>query len=124
MHPRLARTLRMFAVILVCGMMGGVIYVTSRVGTSREDIMIGLSYGLLISAAIGGFEMFASAGPLREWLASLSFTTSLLIRSVIYLAVILPIQYFDLGTHFVGLTPTGGGATSSRPSSSAACSRS
>lgn len=105
MQPRLVRTLRMFAVILVCGMIGGVLYVTSRVGTSRNDIMIGLSYGLLISAAIGGFEMFASTGPLREWLASLSFTASLLIRSVIYAAVILLIQYFDLGTRLVGLTP-------------------
>lgn len=105
MHPRLARTLRMFAVIVVSGMIGGVIYVVSRVGTSRTDIMIGLSYGLLISAAIGGFEMFASTGPLRAWLASLSFTVSLLIRSVIYAAVILPIQYFDLGARLVGLRP-------------------
>lgn len=105
MHPRLARTLRMFAVILVSGMIGGVLYVTSRLGTSRDDILIGLSYGLLISAAIGGFEMFASTGPLREALVSLSFTASLLIRSVIYAAVILLIQYFELGTRLVGLTP-------------------
>lgn len=105
MHPRLARTLRMFAVILVCGMIGGVLYVTSRLGSSRDHVLTGLSYGFLISAAIGGFEMFASTGPLREWLASLSFTASLLIRSVIYAAVILPVQYFDLGSRLVGLTP-------------------
>ena len=63
----------------------------SRIGTSSADLLMGVSYGLLISAAIGGFELFAAAGPLHAWLASLSFTASLLVRSVIYAAVILVI---------------------------------
>jgi adenylate cyclase len=105
MHPRLERTLRMFTVILVCGMAGGAIYVAARIGTSPADILMGVAYGLLISAAIGGFELFAAAGPLHGWLASLSFTASLLVRSLIYAAVILVIQYFELGSRLVGRTP-------------------
>lgn len=71
----------------------------------RDRILIGMIYGLLISGAIGTFEFLASSGPLRDWLGSLSFSASLAVRSAFYAAVIIPVQYFDLGVRIAGLTP-------------------
>jgi adenylate cyclase len=105
MDARRERKLRMFAAILIGGMVGGTIYVISRIGTAPTDILVGLTYGLLISAAIGAFEFLAASGTLYAWLSSLSFTANLLVRSAVYAAVIVCVQYFDLGVRLVGLTP-------------------
>lgn len=102
MNARLERKLRMFAGIVAGGMTGGVIYVTTHVGLSPRVIGIGVVAGVLISAAIGAFEIFSSSGPLREWFAGLPFTTSLLVRSAIYAAIIIPIQYFDVAALLAG----------------------
>lgn len=58
-------------------MLGGIIFVTVHVGFAPQQIFIGMIYGLLISAAIGTFEFFASSGPPRDWLGSLSLSASL-----------------------------------------------
>ena len=105
MDARRERKLRMFAAILIGGMVGGTIYVVSRVGTAPTDILVGLTYGLLISAAIGTFEFLAASGALHDWLSRLSFTANLLARSAVYAAIILSVQYFDLGVRLLGLTP-------------------
>jgi adenylate cyclase len=105
MDARSERKLRFFAAILGTGMLGGIVFVVVRVGFAPKQILIGMIYGLLISGAIGTFEVFASSGRLRDWLGSLSFSASLAVRSAFYAAVIIPVQYFDLGVLLAGLTP-------------------
>jgi adenylate cyclase len=105
MDARSERKLRFFTAILAAGMLGGIIFVIVHVGLAPRQILIGMIYGLLISGAIGTFEFLASSGPLRDWLGSLSFSASLAVRSAFYAAVIIPVQYFDLGVRIAGLAP-------------------
>ncbi len=105
MDARSQRKLRFFAAILSTGALGGIIFVTAHTGFSPPQLLIGIIYGVLISGAIGTFELLASSGPLRDWLGSLPFTVSLAVRSAFYAAVIIPVQYFDLGVLIAGRTP-------------------
>lgn len=105
MDARSQRKLRFLAAILSTGALGGIIFVVARVGFSPSQLAIGIIYGVLISGAIGTFELLASSGPLRDWLGSLPLTANLAIRSAFYAAVIIPVQYFDLGVLIAGLTP-------------------
>lgn len=105
MDARSQRKLRFFAAILGTGALGGIIFVVARIGFSPPQILIGIIYGVLISGAIGTFELLASSGPLRDWLGSLPFSASLAVRSAFHAAVIIPVQYFDLGVLIAGLTP-------------------
>jgi adenylate cyclase len=104
MDARSERKLRMFMTILLAGMAGGTVFVFVNVGFSPLQLLIGMIYGLLISASIGAFE-FAAAGPMRDWLGTLPFSASLAVRSAVYATVIVLIQYFELGVRIVGLTP-------------------
>lgn len=104
MDARSARKLRMFMTIVTAGMAGGIVYIFINVGFSPQHLLIGMTYGLIISAALGAFE-FAAAGPMRDWLGALPFSASLLVRSLFYAAVIVLIQYFEVGVRLVGLTP-------------------
>lgn len=105
MDARSQRKLRFLTAILSTGALGGIIFVVARVGFSPSQLVIGIIYGVLISGAIGTFELLASSGPLRDWLGSLPLTANLAIRSAFYAAVIIPVQYFDLGVLIAGLTP-------------------
>lgn len=105
MDARARRKLRMFATILIAGMTGGIVFIFLNAGVSPERLLIGMTYGLLISGAIGAFEFFSASGPVRDWFSALPFTASLALRSAVYAAVIIPIQYFELGVRIVGLTP-------------------
>lgn len=95
----------MFGTILLAGMAGGAVFIFANVGFSPSHLLIGMAYGLLISAAIGAFEIFTASGPMRDWLGALPFTASLAVRSAFYAAVIIVVQYFELGVRIVGLTP-------------------
>ena len=95
----------MFAAILIAGMIGGIVFVFARSGMSPQHLLIGVIYGLIISALIGSFEILASSGPLRDWLGGLSFTANLVVRSLVYAAVIIPLQHFELGVRLTGVTP-------------------
>ncbi len=105
MDARSQRKLRFLAAILATGALGGIIFVIAHSGFVPLQILVGIIYGVLISGAIGLFELLASSGPLRDWLGSLPFTVSLAVRSAFYAAVIIPVQYFDLGVLIAGLTP-------------------
>jgi len=54
-------------------------------------------YGLLLGVTLAGISLFVLQGPMRPWLGSLSFTVDLMVRTAIYAAVIVPIQFFQLG---------------------------
>jgi adenylate cyclase len=84
------------------GVLGGVIFVVARGHTSLVDLGVGTAYGLLISQAIVGIELFLATGPVQTWFGGLSFSATVLLRSALYAAIILPIQYFELGSLLMG----------------------
>ncbi len=105
MDARLERKLRILALIATGGVVGGIVYVLFKGPVSAISLADGIAYGLLISLAIGGVGIALETGRVGLWLGGLSFTTNLVIRSVIYAAIIVPIQFFQLGTVLVGQTP-------------------
>jgi adenylate cyclase len=103
MNARLERKLRMFAVIMMAGTIAGFAVGFALGRTSPTYIAVGVVYGLLISATIGGIELFVLDGPVRAWLGNLSFTANLIARSAIYASIILIIQIFQLGEVIAGV---------------------
>jgi adenylate cyclase len=102
MNARLERKLRLLAVIVVASAIGGIAFVSAEGFTSLSAIASGVVYGLLLSVAIGGVSLFVLEGPMRLWLGGLSFTANLIVRSAIYAAIIVPIQFFQLGDVITG----------------------
>jgi adenylate cyclase len=103
MDARLERKLRLFAGIIASGVIGGIVFPVMLGHTTASGIASGIIYGLLICIAIGGVELFVVQGPMRAWLGGLSFTMNLMVRSAIYAAIIIPIQFFHLGARLAGL---------------------
>jgi adenylate cyclase len=103
MNARLERKLRMLAVIIVAGTIAGFAVGFAQGRTSPTFMAIAVVYGLLISATIGGVELFVLDGPMRAWLGNLSFTANLLARSAIYASIIVIIQLLQLGEVVAGV---------------------
>jgi adenylate cyclase len=103
MDARLERKLRMFAVIIVAGTIAGFAVSFALGRNSPTSMAVGVVYGLLISATIGGVELFVLDGPMRAWLGNLSFMVNLIARSAIYAAIIVIIQLFQLGEVAAGV---------------------
>ena len=102
MNARLERNLRLLAVVAVASAAGGVIYVFAQGFTSPAGIASGIIYGLTLGVALASISLFVLQGPMRGWLGSLSFTADLTVRSAIYAAIIVPIQFFQLGNRIAG----------------------
>jgi adenylate cyclase len=105
MNARLERKLRLLAAIIIGSVIGAICFVLARGFTSPIGIEIGILYGLLLSVAIGGISQFVLEGPMRGWLGSLSFTASLIVRSAVYAAIIVPVLFFQLGDVIAGNPP-------------------
>jgi adenylate cyclase len=102
MNARLERKLRLLAVIAVVSAIGGIAYVSAQGHTSPSAIGSGIAYGLILGIALASISLFVLQGPMRSWLGSLSFTADLMVRSAIYAAIIVPIQFFQLGDVIAG----------------------
>jgi adenylate cyclase len=105
MNARLERKLRSLAALVAAGLISGIVFNLARGRTSPTFLAVGASYGLLMSASLGGAQLFVLDGPMREWLGGLSFATSLMVRSTIYVAIITVIQLFQLGEVIAGVSP-------------------
>ncbi|MEA2942923.1 MAG: adenylate cyclase, partial [Bradyrhizobium sp.] len=103
MNARLERKLRMFTVIIMAGTIAGFAVSFALGRTSPTSTAVGVVYGLLISATIGGLELFVLDGPMRAWLGNLSFTANLIARSAIYASIIVIIQLLQLGEVIAGV---------------------
>lgn len=103
MNARLGRKLRMLAAIVAAGCVAGTVFSAAHGLT----VAPGLVTGLLISLALGGFEIAVADGPIRTWLSSRSFSANLLIKSAFYAVVILGIQWFPIADYLTG-TPIAG----------------
>jgi adenylate cyclase len=105
MNARLERKLRLLAIVVAASVIGAVVYSLAQGFTTAAGVAVGISYGLLISAAMTGISRFVLDGPLREWLGGLSFTATLMVRSAIYAAIIVPILFFQVGYIIAGVPP-------------------
>jgi adenylate cyclase len=103
MNARLERKLRVLAAVVAVGVISSIGFsVAPGYGRSPIEIAVGISYGLLLSLALGGVTLFVLQGPMRGWLASLSFAADIAVRSAIYAAIIIPTELFQLGALIVG----------------------
>jgi adenylate cyclase len=102
MNARLERKLRLLAVTVAASVIVAIVFVFAQGYTSLISIAVGISYGLILSLAIGGVSLFVLEGSMRMWLGGLSFTANLAVRSAIYAAIIIPTQYFELGSVIIG----------------------
>jgi adenylate cyclase len=97
MNARLERKLRLLAGIIVASITAGGVFAVTLGHASPLGLAVGALYGLLIGVTIGSVELFVMDGPLRVWLGGLSFTSRLIVRSIIYAAIIIPVQLFRVG---------------------------
>jgi adenylate cyclase len=91
-NARLEQKLRTLAAITVAGTSAALAVTFIQGHTSVSSIIAAAVYGLLMSMAVGGAELFVLGGPMRAWLGALSFTANLIVRSTIYAAIIMVIQ--------------------------------
>jgi len=103
MNARLKGKLQMLAVVIAAGMLSGVAFNIAQGRTLPSAMAVGMAYGLLMTTALGSIQLFVLDGPLRVWLSGLSFTISLIVRSVIYAAIIIVIQWLQLGEFIAGV---------------------
>jgi adenylate cyclase len=103
MNARLERKLRMLAVIIAVGTVAGLAVNFVQGRTSPSSMVVGIVYGLLMCVAIGSVHLFILDGPMRAWLGGLSFTANLIVRSAIYAAFIVIIQFSQFGEIIAGL---------------------
>src|SRR5450631_4770872 len=108
MNARLERKLRLLSGIIAAGTIAGIAFTAAM----DRSLIVGIAYGLVISLILGGIELFVMEGPMLGWLSGLSFTTNLVIRSAIYAAIIMILQWFQVGEALAGLPR----AMSSKPS--------
>jgi adenylate cyclase len=94
-NARLEGKLRLLAVIVAVGTFAGLAVSFVQGNNSLSSMAVGIGYGLLLSAVIGGTELFVLGGPMRGWLNTLSFTANLAVRSAIYAAIITVTQFLQ-----------------------------
>lgn len=102
MDARLQRKLLALATLVAIGMISSMIFSVALGYATAIGVAVGASYGLLLSLALGAVTLFVMQGPMRGWLASLSFAADVAVRSAIYAAIILPTQFFQLGALVLG----------------------
>jgi adenylate cyclase len=105
MNARLERRLHLIGAVVAASIVAGVIFVVPRGGTSLTNILVSVVYSIVISLVLVAVELVLRLGPPRAWINGLPFTASVLIRSAIYAAVILPLQYLDLGAWLTDAAP-------------------
>jgi adenylate cyclase len=105
MNARLERKLQLLAVVVALGAISGIAFNLTQGRALPSAMVVGVTYGLVMSLALGIIELFILDGPLRTWLSGLSFTVNLLVRSAIYAAMIALIQWFPIGEIIAGIPP-------------------
>jgi adenylate cyclase len=103
MTGRQKRYWQILATFLLGGAVAGVAYNIVRGHLAPINFATGAIFGLMIASGIGAFESLVSQGRARLWLHSLPLAGAVAVRSLVYAAVIFPIQYYDLGVKVMGL---------------------
>jgi len=103
MNARLERKLRLLAAVVAAGAISGVLFNLARGRPLASAIVVGGSYGLVISFVLASIELFVLEGPMRAWLGGLPFAASLAVRSAIYATITIVIQWLQVGEAVAGL---------------------
>jgi adenylate cyclase len=103
MNARLERKLRVLAWVCVAGIVAGIAFNVARGRLTPAGMVVGITYGLLLSAVLGSIELFVLEGPLRAWLSGFSFTVNLMVRSAIYAVITVAVQFLEPGERVAGL---------------------
>lgn len=101
MNARLERNLRTLLAVMAWGAGAGLAFTVPQ----GRSIVVGLTYGITMSAALGAVDLFVLNGLMRDWLSRFSFTIALGIRSAIYAAIIAVLQWLQPGELLAGIPP-------------------
>jgi adenylate cyclase len=99
------RQLRTLTTFLLGGALAGILYNVAQGRVAPINLLLGVIYGGFISGGVGAYEVFVVQGAPRLWLRGLPFGVSVLVRSLVYAAIMFPLLYFDLGVLMMGLRP-------------------
>ena len=107
MRPGTRRRLRAFATFTLCGTLAGAIYGTLAGLATGSGPFIGGLIGIIHGAAIGGpisaMETFGTRSRLGRRLEQAPFLVTVLVKGIVYGAVIAAVQIGDLGVRVLGL---------------------
>ncbi len=92
MNPRLQRHVRTVATVVGISGLVGAVYALAQGHVSLELIVTSALHGVGISFALTMFEIAVDQHPLRDWVARLSFTVTLILRSLVYVLVIVVVH--------------------------------
>ncbi|MBN8961462.1 MAG: adenylate/guanylate cyclase domain-containing protein [Rhizobiales bacterium] len=93
MNPRQERHIHLMAMVVVASAAAGLIYSVIQGNLTPVGIASAMAHGVAISLILSIFEMVsAETGIVRDWIGGLPFTSSLLLRSAVYAAVILLVE--------------------------------
>jgi adenylate cyclase len=89
---RLQRQVR--TVVTIVGISGlvGLGYALAQSHVSAELIVTSMAHGVLIGFAATMFELALDQQRARDWIAGLSFTSALMLRSIVYVLVIIAVH--------------------------------
>lgn len=105
MTPRLRRHVETVATIVGISALVGVGYSLAQGRVSFELIVTSALHGVGIGFLATMFEIWLDREPGRSWLARLPFTATLLLRSVVYLLVIVAVHLtiMEVRRHLLGI---------------------
>ena len=107
MHPGTRRRLRAFVSFTLSGTLAGAVYGTLAglvsTGTPRRGAFIGIIHGTAIAGTISAMEIFLTRSRLGHRLEQAPFLVTVLVKALVYGAVIVAVQMGDLGIRVLGL---------------------
>lgn len=92
MNPRLQRHVRTVTTVVCISGLVGVGYGLAQTHVSTELVVTSALHGVVISFLLTMFEIGLDQDPASEWIGRLSFTTTLILRSMVYVMVIVVVH--------------------------------
>jgi adenylate cyclase len=91
-NPRLQRHVRTVTTVVGISGLVGAVYALAQSHVSIDLVITSALHGVGIGFALTMFEIGLDQHPLRDWVARLSFTGTLILRSLVYVLVIVVVH--------------------------------
>jgi adenylate cyclase len=91
-NPRLQRHVRTVTTVVGISGLVGAGYALAQGHVAPERVMTSALHGVGISFALTMFEIGLGQYPARDWIARLSFTSTMILRSLVYVLVIVAVH--------------------------------
>ena len=109
MNPRLQRHVQTVVTVVGISGLAGVGYALAQTHVSIELIITSALHGVAISFLVTMFEIGLDQDPVRERIARLSFTTTVILRSLVYVLVIVVVHAAIMEVRYrIGIAPRAG----------------